>query len=305
MPTSLAFGLMSIALAIGLGTYLIGTRSKVKAEVLVGPDGMALAEVERGSLRTGEAVPLPSLYQRLGAVGRRLTPSDYSQRLQSRLDRAGNPRNWGPDRVFAFKGVGVVVGLLFGVLLGVKQGGLWVIGAPAGLGAFGFFMPDILVRNLGEKRQLELQKGLPDAMDMLTVCVEAGLGFDAAMGRVSRHLEGPIAEEFARVLQEMQLGLSRIEALRALAERTTLPELRRFVSAIVQSSELGISIGGVLREQSNEMRVRRRQRAEEKAQKLQVKILLPLITCLLPAMFVVILGPAGISIMGFLKTASH
>jgi tight adherence protein C len=132
---------------------------------------------------------------------------------------------------------------------------------------------------------------------MLTVCVEAGLGFDAALARVARNLEGPMAEECARVLQEMQFGLSRTEALRALANRTDVPEIKIFVSALIQASELGISVGVVLREQAKEMRVRRRQRAEEKAQKLPVKILLPLITCLLPAMFVVVLGPAAIKIV--------
>jgi tight adherence protein C len=132
---------------------------------------------------------------------------------------------------------------------------------------------------------------------MLTVCVEAGLGFDGALGRVATNLEGPMSAECARVMQEMQFGKSRSDALRALADRTDVPELKSFVSAMIQAGELGISVGNVLREQAAEMRIRRRQRAEEKAQKLPVKILLPLITCLLPAMFVVVLGPAAIKIV--------
>jgi tight adherence protein C len=149
---------------------------------------------------------------------------------------------------------------------------------------------------MGEKRQIEILKGLPDALDMMVVCVEAGLGFDAALSRVALNLEGPMASECARVLQEMQFGKSRTEALRAMVDRTDVTELRTFVSAIIQSAELGISVGIVLREQAREMRIRRRQRAEEQAQKLPVKILLPLITCLLPAMFIVVLGPAVIHI---------
>jgi tight adherence protein C len=154
---------------------------------------------------------------------------------------------------------------------------------------------------LGQRRQEQLRRGLPDAIDMMTVCVEAGLGFEAALSRVARNLTGPFAEECARVLQEMQIGLSRSQALRAMIDRTDVPELRSFVTAVVQSGELGISIGDVLREQSHQMRVVRRQRAEEKAQKLQVKLLFPLITCLLPAMFVVILGPALLQIMNFFQ----
>ncbi len=125
------------------------------------------------------------------------------------------------------------------------------------------------------KRQVKLQMALPDAMDMLTMCVEAGLGFDAALAKVARNTGGPLADELARALQEMQIGKSRAQALRSMADRTTVAELRGFVSALVQASELGIPIASVLREQAKEMRLQRRQRAEEKAQKVPVKILIP------------------------------
>ena len=299
MAIPLLVGLLAIAGAIGLGVYaLLGSRTLAT----VTPD---VAGLNGGSRPGADRSIVPTLNKRMGALAGKLTPADYAQRLQRRLDRAGNPSGWTADRVQALKGIGLVAGVLVGVLFGAKHGLLGLVGGPAVLGAFLFFLPDIWVNNLGQKRRLELQKGLPDALDMMTVGVEAGLGFDAAMGRVARNLQGAVAAEFARVLQEMQFGLSRVEALRALVERTDLPELRRFTSAIVQSSELGISIGQVLREQSSEMRVLRRQRAEEKAQKLQVKILLPLITCLLPAMFIVILGPAAIKIMGFFHSVNH
>jgi len=137
---------------------------------------------------------------------------------------------------------------------------------------------------------------LPDALDMLTVCVEAGLGFDAALAQVARNTDGPLAAEFARALQEMQIGKSRGQALRALAERTTVPEARAFVSALVQAGDLGIPVARVLREQAKEMRVRRRQRAEAKAQQVPVKITFPLILCIFPALLVVVLGPGIINI---------
>jgi tight adherence protein C len=198
--------------------------------------------------------------------------------------------------VLAFKGIGLTLGVLLGLLLGAAHG-LGVLFFPILGGALGFYVPDLWIRNLGEHRQQDLLLGLPDAIDMMTICVEAGLGFDSALARVARNLEGPIASEWARVLQEMQFGKSRTDALRAMLERTDVSELRTFVSSIIQSSELGISVGNVLREQSNEMRIRRKQRAEEQAQKLPVKILFPLLLCMLPALFVVVIGPAAMNIV--------
>lgn len=229
-------------------------------------------------------------------LGRRLTPSGQQERLQHRLDIAGNPGTWTPERVLAAKGTGLAVGVLLGGLMLLKTGflpGLLWIG---GLGTTGFWLPDLLLYNSGLKRQQTLQRSTPDALDMLTVCVEAGLGFDAALSHVARNTRGPIAGEFARILQEMQIGKSRVEAFQALAARTTVPELNTLVAALVQADNLGIPVANVLRSQSREMRTKRRQRAEEQAQKIPVKILFPLVFCVFPALFVVILGPAGIQI---------
>ena len=164
-------------------------------------------------------------------------------------------------------------------------------------GVAGFFLPDLLVYNLGAKRQQELTKGLADALDMLTVCVEAGQGFDAAIMQVAKTVTGPIGGEFARVISEMQIGKSRGEAFAALGERVSTPEVKNFVSALVQADRMGLPIAAVLREQTKEMRVARRQRAEEKAQKVTVKILFPLLLCIFPALFIVIIGPGAIRIM--------
>ena len=295
---TLMIGLACIGLALALGCYVLlaGKPAPVVTEV-AGPAPSPSPFVEPKADKH-------SLFTRLGTLAAAMMPGDHATRIQHRLDLAGNPSSWSPERVLAVKGMGVVAGALLGLMTGAKHNpGLAILLALI-FAAVGLFAPDLIVRNLGEKRQIDLQRQLPDAMDMLLVCVEAGMGFDAAVARVSRNSSGPVAEEFARVLQEMQFGMSRTEALRALVARTDVVELRAFVAAMVQSSELGISIGDVLREQAHQMRIRRRQRAEEKAQKLQVKLLMPLITCLLPAIFVVVLGPAVIHLAQFFSAAN-
>jgi tight adherence protein C len=236
---------------------------------------------------------------RLGLrLGRRLTPAGVQASLQHRLDLAGNPGSWTPDRVLAAKGaVGGLV-LVLGGLLFLAVGGFWGIVWVAALTSAAFWLPDLLVYNAALHRQTDLRKSTPDALDMLTVCVEAGLGFDAALSQVARNAKGPIAGECARILQEMQIGKTRVEAFHGLAERTTVAELKTLVTALVQADRLGIPVGTVLREQAREMRVKRRQRAEEQAQKVPVKILFPLIFCIFPALFVVVIGPGVIQMIG-------
>ena len=240
--------------------------------------------------------PFAALPGWLRGLAVRLSPAGITTTLQRRLDLAGNPSGWTPDRILAAKGLGLFVLGGLGALYGVRAIGLLVV-CTVVAGAAGFFLPDVLLYNAGIKRQEKIQKALPDALDMLTVCVEAGLGFDAALAQVARNTTGPLAAEFSRVLQEIQIGESRSQALRAMTERTTVPELRSFVSALVQAGELGITIADVLREQAKEMRLRRQQRAEEKAAKVPVKILFPLVFCLFPSLFIVIIGPGALSIM--------
>lgn len=225
----------------------------------------------------------------------RLSPGDVRSAMQHRLDLAGNPATWTPDRILTIKGLGLLVFGLLGASLGVHHPALLIVGAGVGAAA-GFFVPDVLLYNAGLKRLQRIPVSLPDALDLLTICVEAGLGFDAALAQVARNTEGPLAAEFARVLQEMQFGKSRTEAMRAMAERCPAPGLRSFVTALIQSAELGMPVGDILREQAKEMRVRRRQRAETEAQKVPVKITFPLILCLFPALLVIVLGPAVIEI---------
>jgi tight adherence protein C len=236
--------------------------------------------------------------QHLGRMGAALTPAAAVARLQRQLDYAGNPAAWPIQRVIPLKGVGLAAGAVAGGLSGLLFGGAGgaVAGVPLGAAA-GFLLPDLMVYNMGLKRQQELLLSLPDVLDTLVISVEAGLGFDAAMAQVAQHGKGPMAREMVRVLKEVQLGASRAQALRALAARTTVTDLRTFVTAVVQAGDLGVPIAGVLREHAREMRLRRRQRAEEVAQKVPIKILFPVLFCLFPSLFVVILGPGVLQIM--------
>jgi tight adherence protein C len=238
------------------------------------------------------------MFERLTGLGRRFTPNDASSRLRRKLDLAGNPPGWDSDRILAFKMLGLLIGGAVGVVVPLLLGNVaWAIVFGIGLAAFGFFLPNIVLYQKAYDRSQTIQRDLPDALDLLVISVESGLGFDAALAQVARNTSGPLADEFFRVLQEMQLGTGRSDSMRALADRTDVVDLRGFVTAMVQADAFGIPIANVLRIQAREMRIRRSQRAEESAQKVPVKILFPLIFCILPSLFIVILGPAAIQIM--------
>ena len=205
-------------------------------------------------------------------------------------------------------------GRILGAIVGVGGGRLLLAASSAsrcprasltaGSASFvGFQAPVIWLYNIATKREQELQKSLADAIDLMTISVEAGLGFDAALQQVARNTDGPLAGEFQRVLQEMQIGRSRSDALRALGERTKLADIRSFVSAMVQADAFGIPIGQVLRVQSTEIRMKRRQRAEEKAAQVPVKIMIPVILFILPCLLITVMGPAAINIKWQLSDA--
>lgn len=231
------------------------------------------------------------------AIGRRLTGADKTERIRHRLDLAGNPREWTIDRVVSLKvmaAVGIpIVLVVYGLLLSTSW--TWLLLLAFGGVTLGFFAPDIYLYQCAEKRADQIKKSLADAVDLLTISVEAGLGFDAALQQVARNTEGPLAEEFARVLREMQLGKGRADALKGLNQRSNVEDLHAFVAAMVQADAFGISVGKVLRVQSAEIRLKRRQYAEEKAQQVPVKIMIPLILFILPCLFVVVMGPAALS----------
>ena len=291
----LAGGLGALALAIALlGVAALPARAgqgRVTQSLAAIEQRYAYQSRETG----GDGDLVAALPGWMRGLALRLSPSGIGGSLQPRLNLAGNPGRWTPDRILAVKGLGLLGLATLGALYGLNDPGVLILCVIIG-GAVGFFLPDLLLYNTGQKRQAKLQNLLPDAIDMLTICVEAGMGFDAAMTQVARNTTGPLAAEFARSLQEMQIGKSRSQALRAMVDRTSVPELRTFVSAVVQGSELGIPVAQVLREQAKDMRVRRRQRAEGRAQQVPVKITFPLILCLFPALIIIVVGPGVIEI---------
>jgi tight adherence protein C len=298
----LLLGLAAVFLAIVLLLTTIGTITAERQAVnrsLAAVRAMDSAPDQmKGELNRpfGERVVTPTM-SKMTELGHRFTASEQADRLRRRLDLAGNPAGWNVDRVVAFKVLGLFAGLLVGIALGFLFGGPLPTVALGVAGAMlGFYMPNIVLYQKAHNRSEQIQKDLPDALDLLTISVEAGLAFDAAVSQVARNTTGPLADEFFRVLQEMQIGMGRTEAMRALGERTDVAELQGFVTAMVQADAFGIPIANVLRVQAKEMRVKRSQRAEEKAQKVPVKILFPLIFCILPSLFVVVLGPAIINI---------
>ena len=230
------------------------------------------------------------------SIGYRLVPQKSRDKLAARIVQSGDTRGATVvDEQIIKKVEFGLVGLLLGLLLGFASGGLAWLAVPAfALG--GFYVTDLLLYNKVLKRDEEMAKRLPDALDMLNLCVESGLSFAAALGQVAANQTGAVAEEFAIALQEMQYGRSRAEALTAMAGRTKQEDVERFVSAMLQVDKLGVPVATVLREQAKEMRAKRYSRAREQAQKVPVKILMPLMLCFLPALFIIILGPAAFSI---------
>lgn len=237
----------------------------------------------------------------LERITRRLTPAAYVRRLDRLLALAGRPASLPLGRLLAAKPALGVVGAVLGMLI------LSLGGAPTFrlialfLVIFGYMVPDLMLLSRGMERQKTIQRDLPNTLDQLLISVEAGLGFEAALARASANGKGPFSEELVRTLQDMQVGRSRREAYLGLAERTTAPEVRTFVQAIVQADAYGIAIARVLRIQAKAMRVKRRQRAEEQAMKLPVKVLFPLLFFIFPVLFIAILGPAVINTIATLS----
>ncbi len=244
----------------------------------------------------------------LKAVARRvrkLTPASWVASLERRVRLAGSPAGWPVDRALALK--------LFLAISTLVVGSLWIVrftepqGRPVVtvarvalvpmLALVAYLFPDLALRLRGRDRQLAIQTALPDALDQMSISVEAGLGFDASLSRVVDSGKGPLVDELQRTLQEIAIGVPRKQAFRNLVDRTDVQELRHFVFAVNQAEEYGLPIAQVLRVQSKELRIVRRQRAEERAMKIPVKIVFPLILCIFPSLFVVLLVPAAIRIV--------
>jgi tight adherence protein C len=244
-----------------------------------------------------ERVLAPFMAQFSALLGR-FTPAGYTQTVREKLVKAGNPAGLDADRFMTLKVLGAV-SIVFWPFFAFKIAdlsgfyGMLVTGL---LWASSFFGPDIFVQRKADQRQYQIATRLPDVLDLLVISVEAGLGFEQAIDRTVDAVPGPLADEFRRMLQETRMGSTRAEALRAMDERCQVPELRSFILAMLQADTFGVSIGRMLRAQADDMRIRRRQRAQEKAQKAPVKMLFPLMFCIFPSLFVVILGPALLQI---------
>lgn len=232
-------------------------------------------------------------------IGAALAPAEYAESVRRRLILAGSPRGLEVGRFVIVKILTALgVGGLFTAVSAIRplSPTTWIL-VVLPLVALGFFLPDLWLSSRITEYKSAMRRALPDMLDMLTISVEAGLGFDQAIAKIVRNTSGPLAQQFGRMLQEIQAGASRGDALRNLAQRTEVPELNGFIMAIVQADVFGISVSTVLRAQAGEMRIKRRQFAEEAAQKAPVKLVFPLVLCILPATLIVILGPAVITFM--------
>ena len=242
------------------------------------------------------------LANRLSGSIARVTSTSFSQTTERRLALAGNPGDLRVADWLGIKAVGAIVGAGVFVLLFVFPGVL-VVPIPInfamiGVGVmFGYTIPEFWLGGRVKKRQKAILLQIPDALDLLTISVRAGLGFDGALGKVVEKLKGPLTEEFRRALAEIRVGKARRDALRDIVPRTEVPPLTNFIGAIIQAEQLGVSISKVLQVQSEQLRIERRQRAEEQAAKAPIKMLFPLVGCIFPSLFIVILGPAIILIM--------
>jgi tight adherence protein C len=231
-------------------------------------------------------------FKSLGRLLGRLTPSSTLQGLNRQLSIAGNPLGLGAREFYGIRMIFLILGFLV-IYLSLRPGFTLtrLMIAVLALYVTGYF-PKIWLRGRVRSRQNKIRKGLPDALDMLSVCADAGLGFDQSLQRISEYWNTPVGIEFGRVVKEMEMGLSRQEALRNLANRLDITELSSFVAVIIQSDQLGMSIADTLQAQAKQMREERRFRAQEQARKLPLKMLLPMVTLIMPAMFAIVLGPS-------------
>jgi tight adherence protein C len=239
--------------------------------------------------------------RKMGNLALRFTPQNALQATSKKLELAGNPGGMDPTVFWALRMAGLSLGaLLFFVATIAPEGSFLkgrglLIGIPAA--AMGFFLPELWLRGRISKRQHDVRKAMPDALDLLTICVEAGLGFDAAMAKVYEKWDNVVALAFGRVIREIQLGKLRRDSLKDMADRLGVPEMTSFIAAVIQSEQLGVSLARVLRIQADQMRIKRRQIAEEAAHKAPIKMLIPLSLLIFPSICIVLMTPAVLMLM--------
>jgi tight adherence protein C len=297
-----------LALVVGLGVLMIfiglaRTPSRNTAEMVQqrlsvygGEKPLTLEEVEL-QRPFSERFLRPAI-ERLGSMMSRSTPQKARLNLMNRLDLAGRPGNLTPEDFAAVRIVAAAVLAAAGLLIGLLLGNPVYLVISLALGAIlGFYAPVLWLKQKVDARRSEIQKGLPDAMDLLVIAVDAGLGFDAALARVTDKYKNALSEEFAKVLREVSLGRPRLEAMDEMGRSSGVEDLHNFIQAIIQSEQFGTGIGKILRIQADEMRRKRRQRAQEKAAQATLKMMLPMVGCIFPTLWIVLLGPAALILM--------
>ncbi len=297
-----------LALVVGLGVLMIfiglaRTPSRNTAEMVQqrlsvygGEKPLTLEEVEL-QRPFSERFLRPAI-ERLGSMMSRSTPQKARQNLMNRLDLAGRPGNLTPEDFAAVRIVAAAVTAAVGLLIGLLLGSVVYLAISVVAGAIlGFYLPVLWLKQKVDARRAEIQKGLPDAMDLLVIAVDAGLGFDAALARVTDKYKNALSDEFAKVLREVSLGRPRLEAMDEMGRSSGVEDLHNFIQAIIQSEQFGTGIGKILRIQADEMRRKRRQRAQEKAAQATLKMMLPMVGCIFPTLWIVLLGPAALILL--------
>jgi tight adherence protein C len=299
----LTIALILLAAALAVAVWVVASSAEEKSTVRASLRQLEGYEVEnvrdQELLKPMRQRTVAPVVEAATSLGRRFTPEGYAEKVRDKFTAAGKGSNDAVDRFIALRVVLVAcipLAWIFTYKVLNMSGGLGLSVAIL-LSACFLLGPDaVLDRQVGE-RQNQIRRSLPDVLDLLVISVEAGLGFEQALDRTVAAVPGPLTEEFARMLGEVRAGASRANAMRAMEKRADVPELRSFVLAILQADTFGVSIGRVLRAQADEMRIKRRQLAQERAQKAPVKMLIPMVFCVFPALFVVVIGPAIISIM--------
>jgi len=300
-------GLVVLILIGAVALIIIGMRESTGedplqsrlAEFAARGETATLEEIEL-SQPLSERVILP-LARKFGEIALRFTPQNALQSTQRKIELAGSPRGLEPSLFWILRfvtAIGVGGLMAFLMTIGVKN---WPWSTKIlvifGFMVFGFYLPELFLVSKIQRRQKEIRKAMPDALDLLTICVEAGLGFDGALQKVNEKWDNELALAFGRVLKEIQLGKLRREALRDMSDRMGVPEMTSFVAAVIQSEQLGVSMAKVLRIQSDQMRVKRRQLAEEEAHKAPIKMLIPMAILIFPSICIVLMTPALLMLM--------
>ena len=298
MPLVVILAAVAVAISVPMLVWAAtGPRSPNRAVASNLSGGLHLTDMRQIVLsRSTTDRAVKPLIQGLADRARKLTPASRLAKLEHRIVVAGRPAGFSIDRVLAGKMVLAIAGSAIAFLLLSQGFSLRRVVLAVAAVVLGWYLPDLLLYSRGRERQTTITLKLPDTLDQMTICVEAGLGFDAAMARAGRNGTGPLADELVRTLQEVHLGIGRAEALRNLADRTDVPDVRHFTNALIQAEGYGVPIAEVLKSQAAELRLKRRQRAEERAMQIPVKIVFPLVVCILPTLFIVIIGPAAIRI---------